>query len=280
MRRKLMKSLGVKGGVLLLLLLVFGCTPRRQFKWTADLVQTLGGKDLVPWLQQSPFEGEWHAKESTKDVFYSDNIRQVFPFMAGFENENAYYRDYYNTLTGGGKLYEETKLVFKDPQFGESFVYAGLIYNYEELFIKSFYSEAGNPLFSQGYVSESYDSKLFETFLIHREENYKTALYWVESNNQTYLSGFYQKDRLIFQFAFPCEKDNSSRGLEKVREISRSLDLNVAEWEEAGVDSLEINPDRESFLKDPFLGVYHIRILPMLEIKFRESDFKQLKDRF
>jgi hypothetical protein len=266
--------------IVLFVFVLFSCTNERDFEWTEDL-QTMIGEDLNGWLRKSPFNGEWNPTEDDKDVISFDNSRQVFPFMGGFKDENSHYRDYFGHSLSKSKVYQVEKIIFKDSQFGESFVYAALTYDGEELFMRPSYSESGSPVFSTDFMSESHDASLSETMISEKNDSYKTTIYWVDSNYQLYLCGFYQKDKLVFQFAFPCTIGNKSKGLEKIKEINLTLGLNIKEWENSIVDDLEINKTPQSFLDDPFVGLYNEGYFsPKVEIKIKNTGFQKWNEKY
>ena len=252
-----------------ILLLVLGCKNKRSFEWTEELEQTTGG-DLKEWLKKAPFNGRWDApeKESGKMVF--TNIEQVFPFIGKFNNENDDFKGVYVD----GDIYQKETTVFKDSLLGESVVYAALLYEPQELFLRDYYSESGNIILSGPSASNMYyNADLSETLTCENNSEYKTAIYWVDLNAATYLFGFYQKGNLIFQFGFPCTVNEKLKGVQKIKEINLALGLNVKEWSNVTESKLEINKSPKSFWKEPYYGVYEKRSMSQLDLKIENTEF-------
>lgn len=267
----------MKRYIVIFFLLLLGCQSEsaREFEWSEELTKTTG-KHLNIWLEKSPFDGKWNESETNKNTIVIDNIAQVFPFLGKFKNENDNFK---NSLGRDSDIYQKKVTVFKDSQFGESFVYAALVYEDQALFLKDYYSEMGNVAFSgKDAIYESYTASLSETMVFGENEKYKTAIYWVNSNYKTYLFGFYQKGKLIFQFGFPCNANEKLKCLEKVKEINSALNLNIKEWAEITEAQLAVNKNPQSFWKDPYRGIYRGKsLLHEVKVKIKNTDFKELK---
>ncbi|MEM7549694.1 MAG: hypothetical protein AAF363_08470 [Bacteroidota bacterium] len=263
---------------IILILLLIGCKNERAFEWSEELEQ-MTGKDLKEWVEKSPFSGQLNETEDDKNKIVIDNRNQVFPLLGKFINENDNFRDY---IGRNGDLYQKEVLLYEDLQFGTSFVYTALMYGPEELFLKDYYSEMGSVAFSgQNAINEHYSAKLSETNLFEKNDKYKTAIYWVNTNNKTYLSGFYQEGKLVFQFGFPCSTDEKLKGIEKIKEISRALNLNVKEWNEATKEKLKLNDNPQSFWENPYLGIYLSEYtIPEVRVKIRNTAFKELASKY
>ena len=257
----------------LFFLALTSCKEERKFEWTKDLEQIVE-PNLKDWLKKSPFTGLWNEQKNDGDKIVFDNRDQVFPFMANFKNENNNFQ--YSPERD--KFYQQEALLFKDNKFGESFVYGALLFEPEELFISKSYSEMGSVVFSgQNAINERYYAELAETMISNKNNNYKTAIYWVRSNSKTFLFGFYQKGKLIFQFGFPCSEEEKDKGLNKIKEINQKLNLNIKEWNNATQEDLTINKNPKSFWRDPFLGIYMGEYdLPDIQLKIKNTDFKSL----
>lgn len=250
------------------ILFIISCDKERPFEWTAEL-GVITGKDLKSWLQTAPFEGEWDPAADEDGKFLITNIDQVFPFLGKFENAD----DNFDADHNNSDIFSKQTIIFKDPIWGESFVHAVLLYEPEELFLNDYYSEMGNVVFSGAdAINESYTARLTETMLYKNNAQYKTGIYWVSANYQTYLMGFYQKGKLVLQFAFPCKEKGD--GLMKIKEVNQVLGLNISEWSKATVAELEVNPTPVSFWKDPYYPLYTSQMLPDLQVKINTTPFE------
>lgn len=266
----------MKKYIFIIFLAFLSCQNERTFEWTEDLKQTVG-TDLEEWLKKSPFDGVWNEKKGDKDVMVFDNRQQVFPFMGKFKNENDNFRDYKTD----GDVYKKETILYKDTRFGESFVFAALLYEPQELFLEPTYSEMGSVILSgQGAMDERYYAQLAETMIYSKNKAYKTAIYWVDSNQKEYLFGFYQRGKLIFEFAFPCSASHISEGVKQIKAINDDLGLNIKEWAQATGAQLAINNAPGSFWKDPFVDIYYgAYMLPEVQVKIKNTDFKALNKR-
>ncbi len=256
---------------LILLLLLCACKKERVFEYPKDLKKITNG-NLKSWLEKAPFEGLWDYSGDSNTMIIT-NFDQVFPFAGKFKNENNNFkgRNYQN-----GDIYQKELVIFKDPSFGESFVYAALTYKPEELFLRDFYSEMGNVIMSgANAIHDSYTASLSETKVFEKNKKYKTVLYWVSSNNKTYLFGFYQKKNLLFQFGFPANINAKTKVLQKLKQLNNSLGLNIKEWTHLTEEQLEITQEPKSFWKDPFYGLYRKNFLHQLSVKLKNTKFKE-----
>ncbi|UII26842.1 hypothetical protein LVD15_26715 [Fulvivirga maritima] len=250
-----------------------GCdSKKKKFEWTDDIA-AITDKNIRQWLRKAPFDEEWDPHANSGDNLVTTNEKQVFPFLGGIYNEEGRLRS-----TGDGReVFTDETVIFKDPEFGESFVHAALLYDPEEVFMSSFYSETGNVLMSGAdAIHESYRADLTETSVYANENRYKTAIYWVYSGYQSYLMGFYQQGKLVFQVAFPC--NNHGKGLAKLKEVSEKLGLKIKEWEAAGEDDLEKTEDKQSFWKDPYYGIYIDGFFPQMSVKIKNTPYKKYKN--
>ena len=58
-------------------------------------------------------------------------------------------------------------------------------------------------------------------------------------------------------------------------EIAHSLNLSIPEWEEATVDMLKPNANKDSFWQDPFVGLYNKDFIDEVSLKLKGTPFKQ-----
>lgn len=262
---------------ILFIILAFACEEKRAFVWTEDIAQ-ITDKNLAGWIEKSPFDGKWNKNKTDKNVMVFDNRNQVFPFMGKFTNELDNFK---NETYGNGDIYQEEVLLYKDSIFGESFVYGALIFEPQELFLRNYYSERGDILFSgQNGYNETYTASLSETLLFDNNETYKAAVYRVNSNYKSYLFGFYQRGRLLYQFGFLCTDAQTQKGLYKIKEINTTLNLNIAQWSQATVESLQININPQGFWENPYQGIYLGEyMLPEVNLKIKNTSFKELPKR-
>lgn len=257
---------------LFFLSLLISCEEQKPFVWTDDIAQ-ITGKNLAMWIEKSPFNGKWNKLASDEDLIIFDNRKQVFPFMGKFKND---VDDFKNFNHSDGDIHQEEVVLYQDSNFGESFVYSALLYEPQELFLKKFYSETGDMLFSgTNSINERYSASLSETLLFERNETYKAAIYRVNSNYKNYLFGFYQRGKLVVQFGFPCTVEQTQEGIDKIKEINANLDLNITSWSQATVESLVINNNPQGFWKDPYQGLYIGEyMLPELQVKVKNTSYK------
>lgn len=241
-----------------------GCQNERSFEWTEE-IETLTGGNLTQWLEKAPFEGAWDPYSKSDGRIVMTNIDQVFPFLGEFKNKDDELIDY------GEKsdIFQKETIIFKDSQWGELFFHSVLLYEPQELFLKSSYFSSGSPIFSgMNAIYETYGAELSETLIYHKNDHYKTAIYWVESNSKRYLFATHQIGKLVLQFAFPCE--DSTKCLKKIKEINRALGLNIDEWANATEQDLAVNDNPQSFWKDPYRHIYS-----KLDVKINNTEFKE-----
>ena len=260
-----------------LLLLFYSCKKERPFEYSEEL-NRITGENLKIWLEKSPFNGMWNYSGEDKNAIVITNIEQVFPFLGKFKNEND---DFDQNSYPDNDIYQKETIVFKDSSFGESFVYAALIYEPEELFLSDFYSEMGNVVLSGAdAIYDSHNARLSETMICENKSDYKAAIYWVSSNYKTYLFGFYQNKNLVFQFGFPCEANQKLKAVQKIKQINHSLGLNIKEWAEITENKLETNQTPKSFWKDPYYPLYKQNFISQLKIKIKNTQFSLQKNQY
>lgn len=258
-------------GIALFVCLLTSCSSdKKKFTWNDDVAR-ITDKDLVGWLKKAPFDGFWDPSGENPDAWVITNVEQVFPFMGRYHNEDG-------PLIDSRALYEKEYAVYKDPKFGELFVYAHLAYEPGELFVDKYMSTSGNPAFSGiNSIHENYSASLGETQVIARTDDYKTAIYLVSANfGQHYLFAIYQKANLAFQVGIPLTSENQGAVLAKIRETNEALGLHVKEWENLDPEDLAVNKEPTSFWKDPYQGLYLGKyFLPDLKIKIKGSPLRE-----
>ncbi|MBL3658621.1 hypothetical protein [Fulvivirga sediminis] len=261
--------------IAILLILVMGMqscdSNEKEFEWTDDIAN-ITNKNIHQWLRKAPLGEEWNPYADNENQAVITNEKQVFPFLGGFYNEEG-------KLTSSGDnrdIFIDETVIYKDPELGESFVHAALLYEPEEAFIKDFYSEMGNVLMSGvDAIHESYQADLTQTQIFNKNKTYKTAVYWVHSGYHTFLMGFYQQGKLVFQLAFPCV--DKERGLAKLQQVNQSLELNIKEWEAAEAKDLEKTKKAQSFWEDPYYGIYLNNLVPQMRVKIKNTNYKKYK---
>lgn len=215
----------------------------RKPEWNAEIVK-LTNKDIQSWLKTAPFEGLWDPYANvSSDEYVFTNVQSVFPFMGSYKNSG-------DSLNEKEDIYSKDFYVFKDPDYGQSFVHATLLYESEPLYLESSYRESANIIFSGAASAGQYtSSSLEETTILAENKQYRTGVYWVYQNRNYFLMGFYQKDNLVFQVALPCSLKEASKGLNKLKEVSKVLNLNIEEWKNATVKDLRKTHKTSSFWK-------------------------------
>ena len=260
--------------LLLLWILIASCENGRPFEWTEEEMARTGG-DLKAWIRKAPFQGEWDPEAGNENSYVITNIAQVFPFLGKFENEEA---NFVNDYTGQSDVYDKATVIFKDPDWGEVFVFAMLTYTPQPLFLKDFYSEMGNVALSGTQaIHESHTAKLTETKLLENRGTNKANVYWVLSNQQQYLSGFYQNGRLVLQFAFPCP--DTTKGLTKLKAINKALGIHNTSWDVADENKLTATRTNTSFWKDPYFGMQWTRFIPEVSARVNNTPFERYNSR-
>lgn len=254
-----------------LFLSLLSCDNELTFNWNPE-VKTIVNGDIANWLKKAPFTGIWDPNNNKEGNVYFTNTKEVFPFIGEFKNEDD------NLILVNKKakpFYKEQITVFKDNIWGESVVYTGLLYKTEEVFISPSYSKGANIITGgiQNLNQRNYAS-LAETQIISNTPTHKTGVYWVTVNNKYYLMGFYQKDQLIFQVAFPCTLQQKEKGLEQLAKVSKKMGINVSEWENASIEKLTITQKPISYWKDPFKKVFPTGFSHSLKIKLKGTPFE------
>ncbi|MFD1770456.1 hypothetical protein [Sphingobacterium suaedae] len=243
----------------------------KSFVWDEDVKQLLGAEYLDTWLRKAPFENE--LKQAEQDQLVFTNAKQVFPFM------NRYH-DRVQELIQGSDLVADTvvfsakEILFQDSVWGDVFVGATLLYDHREVFLKDSYLESGSPLFG-GYeaATDMYRASLYETHIFAKHPNYKTGLYWVSSNDNVYLLGFYQQGQFVFEAAVPLVGRDTLATLDKMKEVNTKLGLKISEWEHATVHQLQQVAQPQSFWKDPFVGIYPEKSAFNVYLKTKDTPF-------
>ncbi len=254
-------------------LFLVGCKKNRDFQWTSELA-IVEGKDLTKWLSKVPLSGKWDLQADSSNNLVFSNQEQVFPFLGKVVNEEGTFNER-NEKGVGAEVFMKKSIFFQKQQKGDAFAHAIILYEPKEFYLKSFVSTTGNVIFSGvDAINESYTASLNETHVFENNDDYKTGIYWVSNNYNTYLFGHYQRGKLIFQIAFPCLKEEAKKGLAILKQTSTSLNLNIPEWDRASVDDLQINQQPVGFWKDPFVGLYIENFLPKLKVKIKKLPFK------
>lgn len=238
-------------------------------------VQQIVGDDLQSWLASAPFDNLWDPAKNNEGAYVMTNIDQVFPFIGKYKDAAGSF----GLMAANSELvYDKKTTVFKDTNFGESVVHAILLYDYQPLYLPSGMSEGSNIIFDgTTNLNQRYYADLQETKSINVQPKEKAILYWISSNNARYLSGFYQKDQLAFQFAFPFKDTFTS--INKIKQINTQMKLNVTPWASLTKEQLAINNNPISFWKDPFVGLYREKFLPNLQLKLKDTDYEIKTDK-
>lgn len=257
---------------ILSIIFLVSCNNGPTFTWNPEVKEIISG-DLDNWLKAAPFEGLWDPNDNNEGKVYITNTREVYPFMGELINKND------NLLYSNEKykpFHKEQFKVYKDDIWGESVVYAGLLYEPEELFMRKSYSKSANMLVDgmASMNSRNYAS-LEETVLYANTPSYKTAVYWVDGNNKTYLMGFYQKDQLAFQVAFPCSQNEKEKGIKQLQRIAQEMNLDIPAWKTATANDLEVDESGKSFWKDPYKSLFYtVSMMSPLKINVEETIFE------
>lgn len=230
-------------------------------------------RNLDAYLHRAPFNNEWDPQKSAaEDQIVFTNVKQVFPFMGKLKNDNDDFKDY-------GKepdLYRDKHIVYKDPEWGELFVYGALLYNNETVYIDKESRESGDLMFGgMQAASQLYEAALKETKLVSLQPNKRTAVYWVNSNNRKYLMLFQQQGQLVVEVGFTCDKEDKQACVDKLVETNKTLKLNSDILAHARVADLEVNESPVSFWKNPYLGMYPKESKNKLHLKLNNTPFKQ-----
>lgn len=260
-------------GILLLLFALTGCNrSTRDFEWPADIAQ-LTGQDLGAWLRTAPFSNE--LSQGDEDSMVLTNAAQVFPFMARFNNAVGELE--YSPGNPDNPIYQQETVLYQDPDWGDLFISAALLYDVQEVFLGQYYSESGNVLFDGVDASMSrYNAALTETAVFARTDAHKTGVYWVNTAVGNYLLAFYQKDNLIFEAAIPLRTSDTIATLAKLNAVNEKLGLAVTEWQQATVSQLRPADTQETFWVDPFVGIYPEEryLLNKVQLKIKDTPFR------
>ncbi len=222
------------------------------FVWD-DQVAELTGKHLENWLRQAPFDNELRLQEDDKVVL--TNAKQVFPFMGRYYN--AIEELHADGTPSDTAIHQQTEILFQDSVWGDLFVSATLLYDDKEVFLSNSYVETGNSFFGGvDALTDTHSASLHETAILAKKPRYKTGIYWVSANFNRYLLGFYQQGQLVFETAIPLFGTDTLATLNKLKEVSEKLNLNIPEWGNASVEQLHTVNEPTSFWTDPFTGIY------------------------
>ncbi|QNL48200.1 hypothetical protein H8S90_15490 [Olivibacter sp. SDN3] len=259
---------------ILLMFCIAGCGAKheRKFVWDESIAQ-LTDKSLSKWLRKAPFSNELKQKDEDKILF--TNANEVFPFMARFHNGT----EEIGSLNDGEEnlIYKKEIVLYQDPEWGDLFVSAMLIYDEEEVYLDRHFTKTGNPLFG-GIASsmQTYSASLYETGIFGQTPTYKTGIYWAQTADKRYLLGFYQKQQLVFEVAIPCQSSNEAQALAKLQEVNQQLGLQITEWQQAASNQLKQQNTYETFWKDPFIRLYPGRyMLGEVQLKIKDTPLQQ-----
>jgi hypothetical protein len=248
---------------------LIACQSDRPFEPT-DEVAALVGDDLKEWLLTAPFDNYWDPQADVDGDYVFTNVKQVFPFVGNYYDAVDKYDRAINLKDQ--PVFEEYTMVFKDKFWGESVIHGTLMYKPDDLYLARSYSQSGDVIFDGiNNIGNRYNATLAETQSYRKDDEYTAGLYWVRSNGQRYLSGFYQKDHLIMQFGFPVK--DTLQSIAKVKEINSKMGLNINEWKNLQPADLTVNKEPVSFWKDPYRGIYITAFLPELKLKLKDTKF-------
>lgn len=259
--------------IILCLLVLAGCNrEKRDFEWSADIAQ-LTGKDLATWLRKAPFSNELSQSDDDKMVF--TNAAQVFPYMGRYNNAVGALE--YSHNSDNNPIYQQETVLYQDPDWGDLFLNATVLYDAQEIFLDQHYSESGNIAFDGVDASMNrYSATLTETGISARTDTYKTGIYWASSAGGQCLLGLYQKDNLIFEAAIPLLPFDTAATLAKLNAVNEQLGLGIVEWQQATVAQLKPVEIPETFWKDPFIGIYPEEryLLNKVHLKIKDTPFQ------
>ncbi len=249
-------------------LLLFACSGKeREFTWD-EQTAALTGKNVKQWLRTAPFSNELAQTDANRMVF--TNADEVFPFKGKYNNA---VDELPASYTENSPVYQEETVLYQDPKWGDLFVTAALLYEDEEVFLRDSYSETGNPMFGgSNAVLSSYHASLEETAVKAGHKRYKTALYWTHTSGKSYLLGFYQGGKLLFEVAVPLKDRDTLGALNKLKEVNTKMKLDIPEWERAAVTDLVWTGTEETFWKNPFRGIYLSPKTAMEEVELKLKD--------
>ncbi|QLG45363.1 hypothetical protein [Costertonia aggregata] len=247
-----------------------------DYVWDPE-IEKLKGDNLKAWIEEAPFNGKWDpTKTEDGKAVLTTNEEQLFPFIGNYKKEDG-------TLNNTEDVYQKTRMFFKDDKRGESFVHVTLLTHDEELFVNESYSEMGNVAFSGvNAINESYRATLKETKATNNGKNVKSGIYWVRTNYITYCMAFCQKKNMVFQVAFPCEEVNKQKAVSKIKEVNRTLQLKLHEWDIVKPEDLEVNPEPKTFWKDPYAHIFSNKryfLLSDLSVKLANTKFEEIRSK-
>lgn len=253
------------------LLLLLSCDTKKKFT-PSEATNSIVGTDLKEWLETAPFNGLWDPTANSDGDYVLTNVDQVFPFIEKYKDATGSFTLH---AVNSEIIHKKHTTVFKDNTYGECVVHASLLYDHQPLFMPSGMSVGSNIAFDGiNNLNQRYYADLKETKVADIQPDEKSILYWINANNTRYISGFYQKDQLVFQFAFPFKDSISS--IEKIKDLNTTMRLHVPRWQSLTTDQLVINNEPISFWKDPFVGLYRERFLPQLELNLRHTDYEEI----
>lgn len=244
----------------------------RDFEWPDEIAQ-LTGKDLATWLRKAPFSNELSQSDDDKMVF--TNAAQVFPYMGRYNNAIGVLE--YSHNSANNPIYQQETVLFKDPDWGDLFLHATLLYDAQEIFLDQHYSESGNIAFDGVDAGMNrYSATLTETGIFAKTDTYKTGIYWASSARGECLLGLYQKDNLIFEAAIPLLPFDTAATLAKLNAVNEQLGLGIVEWQQATVAQLKPVETPETFWRDPFIGIYPEEryLLNKVHLKIKDTPFQ------
>ncbi len=205
------------------------------------------------------------------------NVEQVFPFLGGLHND---LDDGDSFTLGPNEMYTSASTIFDDDQWGESFVYAALLYEEQVVKLEQRYYTSGAFFFGGvGAVSRGHSAALLPTELESGSGTQQTRTYWVQSDNRSYLISYLQRGRLVFQVAFPCAPDQVGPCLAKLQEVNAALGLDDPTW--AAAEPTQLNdrqPRPGEFWRDPYVGYYEEDYTSKLYVRTGMSPFRQIRD--
>lgn len=275
MKKTIFTDLSFAIPMLFILMVLISCNQEnhvtKKFVWDED-VKALTGGNLQAWLQKAPFDNEF-GKGDGKNIVIT-NAEQVFPFMGRYYNAIEELKKGLSN-SSDTVIFRETKKLFRDSEWGDVFLHATLLYDNPEVFLKDRYLKTGNPFFGGAEaVTNMHESSLYETSVFAKHPDYKTGIYWVSANYKRYLLGFHQKGQLVFETVVPLIGDTLAT-LNKLKEINRSLGLNIGEWEKAETADLKRVEKPTTFWQDPFTGIYSNRFTHDVYLKTKDTPFVQ-----
>ena len=95
----------------------------------SDQVRLIIGEDLNSWLSKAPFDGKYNLEPADEPY-----VEWLWPFMGKFKNENG------DLNRANDYSYKKEKSIYKNTEWGNSFVYSALFYKQQDIFVEKFYS--------------------------------------------------------------------------------------------------------------------------------------------